>query len=276
MPVSDKLHDLMACVQEPSESVDAYATRMRQKSKTLTEWDATEQTKELKNKTVTASFVKGLKPNIRQFVLPTNPFDFENAISLARSYELNALLLPEASVPSLSASTAAQQQTLDTSMLDIQKRVASLELSAALNSSRGRGGSSNRRGRGRGRQPFRQNFSDPTRSRQNHSWSGPSVRSDSWRHQFVSHCDYQQAPSSHSSCRASHHCCCDLSSCRRSNSQHAYDERRRSPDHQRSSSRRSSRSPNRSYNPNRRRSHSPSASPSRSRYQSPNGYRSRH
>ena len=128
-PVSVRLHDLMACVQEPSESVDAYATRMRQKSKTLTEWDATEQTKELKNKTVTASFVKGLEPNIRQVVLPTNPSDFENAISLARSYEWNALLLPEASVPSLPASAAAQQQTLDTSMLDIQKRVASLELS---------------------------------------------------------------------------------------------------------------------------------------------------
>ena len=45
----------MACVQEPSESVNAYATRMRQKSKTLTEWDATEQTKELKNKTVTVA-----------------------------------------------------------------------------------------------------------------------------------------------------------------------------------------------------------------------------
>ena len=78
--------------------------------KTLTKWDATEQAKELKNKTITASFVKCLKLNIRKFVLPTRgqqTSDFENAISLAWSYELNALLLLETSVPSLPASAAA-------------------------------------------------------------------------------------------------------------------------------------------------------------------------
>ena len=83
-PVSVRLQDLMTCVQNPSESVDAYATRMRQKSKSLTEWDATPETKELKNRTVTAAFIKGLKPNLRQLAVPVHPSDFEAAVALAQ------------------------------------------------------------------------------------------------------------------------------------------------------------------------------------------------
>ena len=44
-PVSIRLQHLMTCVQQPSETVDAYATRIRQKSKGLTEWDISAETK---------------------------------------------------------------------------------------------------------------------------------------------------------------------------------------------------------------------------------------
>ena len=45
--------------------------------------------KELKNRTVTAAFIKGLKPNIRQLVIPVHPSNFEAAIALARSHEIS-------------------------------------------------------------------------------------------------------------------------------------------------------------------------------------------
>ena len=71
-PVASRLQDLMTCSQHPSETVDAYACRLRSKAKSLTEWDATDETRELKNRTVAAAFVKGLKPSLRQLVVPQN------------------------------------------------------------------------------------------------------------------------------------------------------------------------------------------------------------
>ena len=248
-PVSVRLQDLMTCVQQPSETVDAYATRIRQKSKGLTEWDVSAETKELKNKTVTATFLKGLQPNIRQHVLPFNPPDFEAAIALARSQEINASLVP------LNQVSSAATSSVDSSLLDIQKRVASLELTAAQNlSERGRGRFQTR-GRGRGRQPPRKNFNN-TRSNQRRYESSPPQ----------SERRYRQA-----SCHG--HCCCS----RQSRSYSCHHDRpvhsSRSPRYR--YERRNSRSP---YRNSSRRSHSrsPSASPSRSRYQSPKGYRSRH
>ena len=41
-----------------------------------------------------SNFLKGLQPNIRQHVLQFNPPDFEAAIALARSQEINASLVP--------------------------------------------------------------------------------------------------------------------------------------------------------------------------------------
>ena len=283
-PVSVRLQELMTCVQQPEESVDAYATRIRQKAKGLTEWDATDETKQLKNRTVAAAFVKGLKPNIRQLVLPSNPSDFEVAITLARSHELSASLMPtENFITPLSAASASTSQNLpDAALRDIQKRVASLELSTAqASSTRGRGYFPARgRGRARGRgQPYRQNF-NPTnqmRFRQSRSWTGPPQyhdrhwSQDSRNSRFDSrHASYSQSP------RRSCHCCSGENSRYRSQSRHDYDRYRdASPCHQRRSYRRESRSPGRDQRKRYSRSRSPSVSPSRNRHPSPNGYRSR-
>ena len=276
-PVSVRLQDLMTCVQLPSESVDAYATRIRQKSKSLTEWDATEETKNLKNRTVAATFIKGLNPSIRQLVIPANISDFETAISLARSHEINQSLMPtETPIQTLpTASTSAVPPPTDAAMLDIQTRVASLELSAAQNSARGRG-NSHTRGRGRGRQPCRQNFHGPSQFRQNHSWTGPPR---SYSHQYSRPRSFHTGNRSNSSSNVPgcSHCDCHNDDRRyRPSSRSMEDEHRRpsrSPNYRYRST---SRSPNRQQHRRRHFSRSPSASPSRSRYQSPNGYRSRH
>ena len=287
-PVSVRLQDLMTCVQLPDESVDAYATRIRHKAKGLTEWDVSPETQSLKNKTVTAAFVKGLQPTLRQHVLPLDPPDFEKAIALARSYEISQSLLPSNDTPS--AAAAVSTGTGDAAMLEIQKRIASLELSVAENTSRGRG--FRPRGRGRGRQPHRQNFQDRSNPnfRQSQSWAGPPFSS---RHYSRNHSEAPQPISPHySPCR-----CCSRSR-PRYHSSHEDRCHSRSPSrhlsygrtHSRSThgNRHHSRSPTptrrqtyrgTSRSPDRHRRHdlrSPSASPSRSRYQSPKGYRSRH
>ena len=284
-PVSVRLQDLMTCVQQPEESVDAYATRIRQKAKGLTEWDATDETKQLKNKTVSAAFVKGLKPSIRQHVLPSNPSDFEAAITLARSHELNASLMPtENLTPHLSAASASTSKNLpDAELRDIQKRVASLELSAAqASSTRGRGSYPARgRGRARGRgQSYRSNFypSNQTRFRQSRSWTGPSqYQNRHWsQNSRNSRFDSRHAASYSQSPRRSCHCCSGENSRYRSHSRHDYDRSREaSPCHQRRSYRRESRSlEDRDQRKRYSRSRSQSASPSRDRRRSPNGYRS--
>ena len=287
-PVSIRLQDLMTCVQQPAESVDAYATRIRQKSKSLTEWDATSATQELKNRTATAAFIKGLKPQIRQYVVPMHPSDFEAAILLARSHELSESLMPSSNItPSPSpTSVAAIQNVPDPAMLDIQKRVASLELSAAQpSSSRGRGhypaNGRGRGGRGRGRQPSRQNFQNQSRFRQSRSWAGPSGSHIPYRTSAsdFSRSENRQAYHSGTSRHSSCHCCCDRDRRHRSHSRHNddnYGHSSRSPCHQRRFSRSNSRSPSRNHQRQRHFSRTPSLSPARSHYQSPNGYRSRH
>ena len=274
-PVSVRLQDLMTCVQNPSESVDAYATRMRQKSKSLTEWDATPETKELKNRTITAAFIKGLKPNLRQLVVPVYPSDFEAAIALARSHEISEPLMPFSDLQSHSpASASAGPNSSESAMLDMQRRVASLELSAAQSSSRGRGHTPTR-GRGRGRPRHHQNFQNQQRFRQSQSWT-PRPQQNSF-HRY-SRPDGQQAHYSVNSRCSSCHGCYDRNSRYRSHSRHGYDRQRnysRSPSHEGRYFHRGSRSPNRDRQRHRHPSRSLSASPSRSRYQSPNGYRSR-
>ena len=143
-PVASRLQDLMTCTQHPSESVDAFASRVRNLAKSLTEWDATAETQQLKNRTASAAFVKGLKPSIRQLVIPQNPADFDSAISLARTHELNSSFMPATdpvTLPSASATQAVDPVN------ELQRRVASLELASAkpVNTSY----------RGRGRGPYR-------------------------------------------------------------------------------------------------------------------------
>ena len=272
-PLSVRLQELMTCVQKPGESVDAYASRIRQKSSGLTEWDATDETKKLKNTTVTAMFVKGLQPKIRQLILPSNPSDFETAITLARSHELSLSLMPETFTPSLSTASATTNQNLpDAALRDLQNRIASLELSAAHSlSTRGRD-CHPARGRGRGRQPYRQNFSNQVRFRQSRSWTGPP-QYHAPQNSKSSHCNSRQASYSQSPHRC--HCCYGENSRYRSHSCHVYDNFRHAPRsscHQHYSRRRS---PSRDQPKRQNRSCSPSESPPRARYQSPNGYRSR-
>ena len=270
-PVSVRLQDLMTCVQQPIETVDAYATRIRQKAKGLTEWDVSAETQELKNKTVTATFIKGLQPHIRQHVLPFNPPDFEAAITLARGQELSQSLMPSDQFAHV-ASAANSPKLVDSSMLDIQKRVASLDLATAEQSSdRGRG-RFQARGRGRGRQPPRHSFPQQPRFRQSRSWTQSQYRAQR-SDDFDAH-----RPSNSSNSCCSCHCRCSTNDRYRSHSRH-YDRRTpsHSPSHRSRTFRRNSRSPYRDVRDERRRvSRSPSASPSRSRYQSPKGYRSRH
>ena len=273
-PISVRLEELMTCVQKPGESVDAYASRIRQKSSGLTEWDATDETKKLKNTTVAAMFVKGLQPKIRQLVLPSNPSDFETAITLARSHELSMSLMPENFTQSLSAASESTNQNLPNAALcDLQNRIASLELLAANSSSTRSRDRHPARGHGRGRQPYRQNFPNQVRFRQSRSWTG-SPQYYAPQNSKSSHCDSRQASYSQSPHRSSH-CCCGENSRYRSHSSHDYDNFRhasRSPCHQRHSRHRS---PSRDQPKRQNRSCSPSESPPRARYQSPNGYRSR-
>ena len=272
-PVSIRLQELMTCAQLPSESVDAFATKIRQKSKSLTEWDATVETKELKNRTVTAAFLKGLQPNIRQLVMPAHPSDFEAAIALARTHELHQTLMPSGQLSASSVETP--QNSSESAMLALQNRVASLELSAAQTpSTRGRGQTPTR-GRGRGRQPHRQNFPNQPRFRQNRSWTGPPPQSyGSFRYSSF---DSNHAPDSGNYRSYSCPCCCDDNRRHGSPSRQYYHDRRhsRSPSRHRSY-RSASRSPDRDHRRRSRYSRTPSASPVRQRHQSPNGYRSRY
>lgn len=262
-PVSSRLQELMCCTQE-GDTVDAYASRIRQKSKALPEWDETDETKLLKIKTVVAAFVKGLKPSLRKLVIPSNPSDFEKAISLARSHELNESLMPsDVSSPHASASASAVPNPSESALLDIQRRVASLELSEAKKSSS--------RGRGRGRRSFRQTFHGRQQSR---GWSNPPGRtfsSQSSRGRYS-----VSRPSFYPSERQYRTSRCD-DRCHRCSCRDDFDRRRyHSHSHSRHHSRDQSRSPSRD------RYRSPSASPDRTRFRSPrpnhrspNGYRSR-
>ena len=90
-----RLQDMITCSQHSDETVDAFASRLRTKSKKLTEWDDSHSTKELKDKTITAIFTRGLKPSIRKLVIPQNPVSFNDAITMARGYELNSELPSE-------------------------------------------------------------------------------------------------------------------------------------------------------------------------------------
>ena len=277
-PVSIRLQELMTCAQIPSESVDAFATKIRQKSKSLTEWDATVETKEPKDRTVTAAFLKGLQPNIRQLVMPAHPSDFEAAIALARTHELHQTLMPSGQLSA--ASVEKPQNSSESAMLALQNRVASLELSAAQTPSiRGRGQNPTR-GRGRGRQPHRQNFTDQPRFRQNRSWTGPPSQSyGSYRSPAPRYSSYHSRQASYSGNHrgSSRYCRCDDNPRHGSPSRQYYHDRRhsRSPSRHRSY-RSASRSPNRDHRRRSRYSRSPSASPNRQRHQSPNGYRSRY
>ena len=193
-PVSSRLQDLMTCVQHPAESVDAYAARLRNKAKTLTEWDATPETLSLKNRTVAATFVKGLRLELRQLVLPHNPSDFNEAITMARTQELNSSLLPS---PAITQSASAVQTGPADSIQQLQNRVASLELAASHQPPQ-RGS--------RGRPPFRRNF----RQRGNFSsrgrgYSTPPSTHQGYRyprHDFRSYSTYQPRYQS------SHQCYC--------------------------------------------------------------------
>ena len=272
-PVSSRLQDLMTCVQHPSESVDAYACRIRNKAKSLTEWDATPETLLLKNRTVTATFVKGLSAHLRQLVLPHNPSDFDAAITLARTQELNGSLLPSISQQPTASSAQAEANDCIT---QLQCRVASLELASAQHTQRGRG-----------RQPLRRNF----RQNQSHYGRGRargySTPPHDSRHQFhhsapERYRSYSSYPPRNysDSCR---NCCSerrDRSSRFRDHSRDRDCDRYRDSSRHRDSYRRSSRSNSRDRR-GRSFSRSPSRSPDRSRSdhyrrtQSPNGYRSR-
>ena len=89
-PVSSRLQDLMTCVQHPSESVDAYACRIRNKAKIINGMGRNSRNASAEKPTVTAAFVKGLSAHLRQLVLPHNPSDFDAAITLARTKSLMA------------------------------------------------------------------------------------------------------------------------------------------------------------------------------------------
>ena len=276
-PVAIRLQELMTCAQLPTESVDAFATKIRQKAKSLTEWDATGETQQLKNTTVTAAFLKGLQPHIRQLVMPAHPPDFEAAIALARTHELYQTLMPSenASGHFSAASSVPVKNSSDADILSLQNRVASLELSAAqAPSTRGRGQNPTR-GRGRGRQPHRQNLPNQTRFLQNRSWTGPpSQLRDSFRHSGF---DSYQASDSRNYRGSSCHCYCNQNRGHRSFSRQHHDDQRysRSPSRHRSYHS-ASRSPDRDRHRRSRYSRTPSVSPVRQRHQSPNAYRSRH
>ena len=102
-PVSARLQKLMTCNQHHAESVDSFSTRVRKLAKQLPVWDLDENSKTLKNQTATAPFVKGLKPSIRQHVLPQNP-SFEKAISLVRTMEANVTFFPSDTTQAASCS----------------------------------------------------------------------------------------------------------------------------------------------------------------------------
>lgn len=236
-PVSSRLQDLMTCVQHPAETVDQYACRIRSKSKALTEWDATAETQQLKNRTVSAAFVKGLKPSLRQFVLPQNPPDFDSAITLARTQELNSTLLPS-TVPDLTPAVSAAQSLPDVALQEIKKRVASLELSAVTGQ-----GQSLFTPRGRGRYNRGRWYNQPRRGRGSFNSVPPSNtnRHDASHQSYQDYrsCSPYRAPSRCSdSCR-----CCSCSRHRDYSSHHRDHSRYRSPfrDH----NRRPSRSPSR-------------------------------
>ena len=181
-PVSARLQELMTCNQHQAESVDAFSARIRKLAKQLPEWDLDENSKALKNQTATAAFIKGLKPSIRQHVLPQNPTSFEKAISLARTMEANVSFFPSEPTPaSSSCSVEGPVSSAANHMQDmqaLQSRVASLELAAALPvppMQRGRGG--------RGR-PFR---GRPFSSR-GRGYSAPAPRPSYYQYRGSSHC----------------------------------------------------------------------------------------
>ena len=99
-----------------------------------------------KKRTVAATFLKGLRPEIRQLVLPHNPLYFNEAITMAPTQELNNSLLPS---PAITQSASAVQTAPVDSIQQLQNRDASLELDASHQLPQG--GSTDR-------PPFRRNF----------------------------------------------------------------------------------------------------------------------
>jgi len=88
-PVTSRLQALMDCSQQPGESVDAFAFRIRSKFLAIPEYDATMETQKLKDSIAVLSFMKGLRPSLRQPVLVRHPANFEDAVIFARFLELH-------------------------------------------------------------------------------------------------------------------------------------------------------------------------------------------
>ena len=120
------------------------------------------------------------------------------------------------------ASASAGPNSSESAMPDMQRRVASLELSAAQSSNRGRGHTPTR-GRGRGRPRHNQNFQNQQRFRQSQNWTQRPQQNSFHRY---SRPDGQQAHYSVNSRCSSCHCCYDRNSRYRSHSRHIYDRHR--------------------------------------------------
>lgn len=126
-PMSIRLQDVMTCVQMPNESINDYADRLRTLGKQLTEYDSTTQTKTLKDQTLCAQFIKGLRgPMTRRIVLSQKPNSFAEALELARAEERNESIYQTNRSPE--EATVAHIPTPDDPLVQINARLAAIEL----------------------------------------------------------------------------------------------------------------------------------------------------
>lgn len=132
-PMSLRLQDVMTCNQTTNETVSSYADRLRTFGKQLTEWDADEKTKILKDQTLCAQFIKGLRaPMIRRLVMSQNPTTFSRALDLARSEERNETLTHRPEPPAEIINNIPTSATVsDDPLSTLNARIAALELTQA-------------------------------------------------------------------------------------------------------------------------------------------------
>lgn len=94
-PLAHKLQRFHECIQKSSETVNEYVTRLKlagnRTLKVTEDREENDMRAQLLEETMQAQFIRGLRQNIRRFVMSRNPASFDEAVTVAINEELNEM-----------------------------------------------------------------------------------------------------------------------------------------------------------------------------------------